>query len=190
MNNMDDEIDKDGENFLLLKFVKIYGTLCVAGFILAVVLATLIASSVPTDSVLLKIAIGFISTWLFTRVFVMLAPPIAKFIAYRGNWHKCAQDMNFLVSLTKPQAEQPETEPVEKYKTVVMHVENLPESPIGKFMDTDFYEWIDFRDEDGQIQRFKFDGTINMDSFQNTPVIHGVYIVPPGIIYKKDEAQA
>lgn len=195
MNSMDDEINKDDENLLLYKFAKIYALLCIAGLILAVVLAMLLVSNVATDSALSKMAIAFISSWLFTRVFTALASALAQFIVYRGNWQKHAEDMNFLASLTKPLAEQPNTEqpntePVEKYKTVIMHVENLPETPLGKYMDTDFYEWIDFRDETGKIQRFSFDGTIDMNSSESMPPIHGVYIVPPGIIYKKDESRA
>lgn len=181
---MNNPMNDKNENFLLFKFVKTYGILLVIGFILAVVLAITVAVSIPVESALLKISAGLICTWLFYRIFTLLSSPIAQFIAYRGNWEKHAEDMNFLASLAKPPAVHPETEPVQKYKTVMMHVENLPETPLGRYMDVDFYEWIDFRDEAGQIQRFKFNGTVDMTSLTHMP---GAYIVPPGIIYKKDD---
>lgn len=182
---MNNPMNDNNENFLLFKFVKTYGVLLVVAFILAVVLAITVAVYIPVDSTLLKISVGLICTWLFYRIFTWLASPLAQFIAYRGNWEKHSEDMNFLASLAKPPSEHPETEPVQKYKTVMMHVENLPESPLGRYMDVDFYEWIDFRDEHGQIQRFKFNGTVDMNALTHMP---GVYIVPPGIIYKKDDA--
>lgn len=61
-------------------------------------------------------------------------------------------------------------------------IEDQPSQPIGKFLDVEFYEWLDLKDESGTVRRVNFFGTIDVArEFTLSP---RCVLLPPGLLYE------
>jgi hypothetical protein len=75
-----------------------------------------------------------------------------------------------------------EGEEEELITKITFTIEDQPDNPIGKYMDIDFYEWLDLKGSDGIVKRYKFFGTVDIsrDFTLRTDCI----LIPPGILYQ------
>lgn len=69
-------------------------------------------------------------------------------------------------------------------QTLKFTVLAVPETPVGKFMDHDIFEWIDIVDTAGTKYRCFFTGTMNLSSGKTFTIPAKSFVLPPGIIYQ------
>ena len=77
-------------------------------------------------------------------------------------------------------------EPEDTVNQVMLKIVNTPEKILGRFMDAEFYEWIDVAGEDKIVHRFSFTGTIDMSRGVPQKLEDGCILLPPGILYQVD----
>jgi hypothetical protein len=120
--------------------------------------------------------------WVFlTRLFLMLLNTVVLMIiqlkVYQGDTASLVEDATaYAKAINTPVPYQPGAE------MLMMKIINVPDKPIGKFMDADIYEWLDLEDSNGVTRHFEFVGTVNMENGEVAP--QGMLTLPPGLIYE------
>jgi hypothetical protein len=69
---------------------------------------------------------------------------------------------------------------------VMLKIINTPDKPLGRFMDAEFYEWVDVAGQDSIVHRFLFSGTVDMSKGLPQKIADGCILLPPGILYQVD----
>lgn len=65
-------------------------------------------------------------------------------------------------------------------------IEVVPEAPIGRYYDTDIYEWLKLRSPSGQLVTAYFEDTIDPKQLSTYAIPDGHMLIPPGILFKLD----
>lgn len=105
---------------------------------------------------------------------------VSIYSIYKGHFH----EIGIGVAPEEVQDDESEDEDDTSIISVDLEIAGHPEQPVGKFMDVDFYEWIDFK-FNGDIRRANFFGTANLKHDVVLPD-RGV-LIQPGLIYQFDE---
>jgi hypothetical protein len=117
-------------------------------------------------------------TWLLFFVTNMWS----LYSIFKGNFHE--------VGIGEPPTSEEAIDEDEDDTDVInvdLEIAGHPEKPVGKFMDAEFYEWIDFK-FDGKVRRANFFGTANLRGDVVLPD-RGV-LIQPGLIYQFDQVDA
>lgn len=106
-------------------------------------------------------------TWLFYFVAMILS----TYEIYKGN----------LDEIFGAQADE---NPVEDERPTIINLEIVghPEQPVGRYMDCEFFEWLDFKTGDDSTIRAHFFGTVDLKREVHIP--SGCLLLSPGILYK------
>jgi hypothetical protein len=145
--------------------------------ILSAFLTVVSALALAIESFFLAFLAGIFFMWLFMKLLNTVTLMFIQMKVYQGDTEALVQDAQAAVNaINNPPPPQPEV------RQLMMKVIDIPENPIGKYMDTDIFEWMDIQDPEGVTQRFEFTGTVNLEKGETPP--QGTLTFPPGIIYE------
>lgn len=87
----------------------------------------------------------------------------------------------FVVAIASGPIEEPDDRlrPVK----IELSIENHPETPIGRYKDVEFFEWLDLMDEDKTVRRATFFGTIDLTQ-ETISLPQNMFLLAPGLLYE------
>ena len=65
-----------------------------------------------------------------------------------------------------------------------LEIVNTPDVIYGRYMDTEFYEWLDVKSIDGPPIRFTFKTTEDISKGRVPEIQPGCILIPPGLVYE------
>lgn len=132
----------------------------------------------------LSILLGMGTSFLVLNVLNLLAAIVLAALFY-GPTTK--QDLKDAIN-TEYSGEDPEEmeDDGPEFNEVSIKIIETPEKPIGSFMGSQFFEWLDIEDTDSKVKRFWFHGTVNMQQGLQAPLPDGSFLIPPGILYNSE----
>lgn len=116
-------------------------------------------------------ALGFLSLWFLRKVM------------YGSNVKEMISDANDVIEIIQTSNEQSPKQPNRINFTIV----NTPEAPIGSYMDSQFFEWLDVQGADGVVRHCSFVGTMDISRGLSREIPDGCFLLPPGIIYQVEK---
>ena len=132
----------------------------------------------------LEIILVLIASWVSFKILNIVGIMIMCVVLYRGNAQQMELDIrSFHGGEAKelPEDTQEEKPSVKKLEWTVI---STAEKPLGKYMDADFFEWIELQDENSLSIRFEFDGTADM-KIGAANLRSDQILIEPGILYKR-----
>lgn len=131
----------------------------------------------------LSILLGLGTSFLVLNVLNLLAAIVLAALFY-GPTTK--QDLKDAIDTEYSGVEEEEEDDGPEFNEVSIKIIETPEKPIGSFMGSQFFEWLDIEDTDSKVKRFWFHGTVNMQQGLQAPLPNGSFLIPPGIIYNSE----
>jgi hypothetical protein len=169
----------------LLKVMRLQAAAIIVNSIIAAVVSYLLGTSLlPSAGILMAVLFMIVFSWLFVRVLNFVSLIAIQFFMYGTRMDRLLDDIKVMneAAEEKP-APQPDPEIPKK---VVVKIVKVPAEPIGKFMDTSFFEWVIIDDGINGPRKFTFSGTTQMKegSAAGTLVEPGTIVFYPGLIYQ------
>lgn len=90
-------------------------------------------------------------------------------------------------SIPEESSEKEELLGSENVERVTMKVVKTSEAQYGRYMDVEFYEWIEVETPQGEILRFDFKTTQPIKKGVPNDVPVGCLLIPPGLIYESKQ---
>jgi hypothetical protein len=75
-------------------------------------------------------------------------------------------------------------------KEIAIKILRTAEGVLGRYMDEDFFEWIEIADENNVPVKLSFIGTMDLSKGLTRPVPAGCLLIEPGVLYGTEEALA
>lgn len=145
--------------------------------ILSAFLTFVCSTALAIESFFLGLIVGVFLMWLFMKLLNSVTLMFIQMKVYQGDTEALVEDAQAAVNaINNPPPPQPEV------RQLMMKIVDIPEKPIGRYMDADIYEWMMIQDPEGKTQRFEFTGTVNLERGEIPPP--GTLTFPPGIIYE------
>jgi uncharacterized membrane protein len=123
---------------------------------------------------------AMVMTFIVSKILNFISLTFLKMKIYGSDVDKMVADAEFasgvLGQVTEEETEGPQT--VELQLTIV----DTPEKPYGKYMDTDFFEWLDIRGITEKVERCTYVGIADIKNIKAIPP--GQIVLPPGLIYQ------
>lgn len=140
----------------------------------------------PQENILLQILMSIITTIVSVRFLSFIIYLYILKSVYSGNTEEYKTDMDILIqSVGNPNLEKME-KPENTVTQIGVKIVNLPKSPIGRFMDVDFYDWMEI-ERSGERIKLVFSGTTLAKNLGNAVIENDSYIFPPGLIYVREQ---
>lgn len=95
-----------------------------------------------------------------------------------------AQEMGAEVNSSGGSLELEELEELEENAELELTITKVPDTPIGKYLDADIYEWIEFVDEKGITFIAFFEDTVNPKQMGTFAIPDDCILLPPGLLFK------
>jgi hypothetical protein len=122
-----------------------------------------------------------ISSFVLNKLFSMITLSYFQYKNYHGHYAEMIADAAYASSLIeKSAAEEVSNEP--RLQQLSVTIMGTPEKTTGRYMDTDFYEWLAVKGEDGKLVKIVFTGTISLEKGEIPPP--NSIVLPPGLIYQ------
>lgn len=144
--------------------------------ILSAFLTFACATALAIESFFWVFIVSVFFMWLFMKLLNTVTLMFIQMKVYQGDTEALVEDAQAAVNAINNPPPQSEV------RLLMMKIVDIPEKPIGRYMDADIYEWIMVQDPEGKIQRFEFTGTVNLERGETPPP--GTLTFPPGIIYE------
>jgi hypothetical protein len=109
-------------------------------------------------------------TWLI----YLVTFSISTYSIYRGNLDE--------LGLNREQEDVAANGPM----LINLEIAGHPDEPVGRYMDHEFYEWLDFKSKDGTV-RAHFFGTVDLKREVFIPP--GCVLLSPGLLYEIESSQ-
>lgn len=119
-----------------------------------------------------------ISSFVLNKLLNFITLSYFQWKNYRGHYAEMVDDATYASDLITKSVEQDES-PLQQLSITIM---NTPEKTAGRYMDVDFYDWLDVKGIDGNPVRVTFNGTISLENGDIPP--QGSIVIPPGLIYQ------
>lgn len=153
--------------------------------IISVIVGALISSSFTFNFI-----IGFLSTLIISSVLVRILNVTVLFILqrlyYGDNIQELVDDANYASKIFDENPKQMESQQ-SIAEIIELTIVNTPDKKFGKFMDCEFYEWLDFKGHDNKIVRGYFKSTIDISNGISQHIPEGCILLAPGLLYQVDE---
>ena len=155
--------------------------------VLNAVLTFWIATSVigtyfPDSGDITKFFLGIVGGFVCFRLFNIISLVILQLYFYRGKTEEMIEDAEQALIETAPK----EKSAAPTTQQVSVKIVNTPDKIHGRYMDAEFYEWIEIEKPDGGTVRCTFSGTLDMSKGTPSYIPPKNFLIPPGILYQVD----
>lgn len=112
---------------------------------------------------------------------------------YNGNIEQMLQDAKEAVAFLDEASDSqdnkysPEVEEETGATELRLEILAVPDKIYGRYMDIEFYEWLDIKGADGSPIRFTFKTTEDISKGQIPSLPPGCILIPPGLVYETDQ---
>lgn len=126
--------------------------------------------------------VAMLSAWLMIKLFNKVTLIGLQLFFYGFNSEELQRDAAEAVKFYNERAGTDEV-----VNKLALKIVGQPEKPAGRYMDAEFYEWIDVEDALGGIHRFSFFGTMDISRGISQKIPDNCILLPPGILYQVDQ---
>lgn len=168
----------------LLKVLRLQFTAAICNSIAAAFCAVMLVNQFFQDiNLFLGIVLSLGSTWLIARILNAISIVLIQLYVYGTDTKSMIEDAKKFTESTGTDG-IPSIEP--EVKRINIKIVSTSEKPIGKFMDTSFFEWVIIDDGVNGPRKFTFSGTTQMQngSVAGEMVGPGTIVFYPGLIYQ------
>lgn len=163
----------------------------ILSFAIAFGLITFFSTSLSFWSVVVGICLAGVFRFLFQEFYAIYLTK--KY--YHGNIEQMLEDAKEAVaiideasdSLDNKYSSNDEEEELSGATELRLEVMAVPDKIYGRYMDIEFYEWLDIKGQDGQPIRFTFKTTEDMSKGRIPSLEPGCILLPPGLVYETDQ---
>jgi hypothetical protein len=124
---------------------------------------------------------GAIVAFVLNKIFNLATLTYLQHKNYAGKFNEMIEDAAYASDLiSKAAASEEDAGPhLQQLSITIM---GTPEKTTGRYMDTDFYEWLSVKGSDDKLVKIVFAGTISLEKGEIPPP--GSIVLPPGLIYQ------
>lgn len=144
----------------------------------AVVLAYLVTSAMgyffPDMSNGASWIISFALTYVLAKWLSKILFAIISVAVYKGDMDGITKEL--LSDINPPNEDENEN-------IVSVQIVNIPDAPIGRYLDGDIYEWLDISGAGFENKRVYFAGTVDPKNTNANDIPDDCMLFPPGVLY-------
>lgn len=162
------------------RIIKWQNTAMIANAIIAVTFSIFVIA--PLFDYVTAFFIALLTAWVLIRVLNAITLLSLQFLFYGAKFQELAHDAAEAAKFFNEQA----ADTGSTVNRLALKIVATPEKPMGRFMDAEFYEWIDVEGvgREGEIHRFSFNGTMDLSRGIVCPIPDNCILFPPGILYQ------
>jgi hypothetical protein len=124
---------------------------------------------------------GAIAAFALNKLLNLITLTYFQYKNYAGKFNEMIEDAaraSELISSYDPSKEDKGPQ-LQQLSVTIM---GTPEKTIGRYMDTEFYEWLSIKGADDKLIKVVFTGTISLENGDIPPP--NSIVIPPGLIYQ------
>lgn len=166
------------------KILRTQGKMIVVNIIISVIVGAYVASNYLGENIW-----GFLGGLIFSSILVRILNAVTLMWLqnkhYGNDIEEMVEDAEHAVNFINGKTyEEPEEITVDKVQLTIV---DTPDQIFGRYMDHEFYEWLDVKGVDDKIVRFNFKSTMDVSRGISQEIPAGCILLPPGLLYQVDE---
>lgn len=122
---------------------------------------------------------AMVLTFIVSKILNFITLTFLKLKIYGSDVDKMVEDAEFASGVLGQVTDEKESPEILELQLTIV---DTPEKPYGKYMDMEFFEWLDIKGITEKVERCTYVGIADTKNMKAIPP--GQIILPPGLIYQ------